>query len=389
VLASFLHATRLVEPGDLPALIDEHARLLGAGASSLYIVDRGQRTLCQIGDDATRVPIEGTIPGRVFATDEALWSESSDASRLWLPVRDGVERLGVLSLDFGGRDDSLEPPATSFAALVAEILVSRALYGDAIECARRTYHMTIAAEIQWGMLPPRSFGTDRVTISGAVEPAYEIGGDAFDYAMNGDHLHIALLDGMGHGLGAATLVSVAIAAYRNARRARMHLVETAIAIDGVVSGQFDGDRFVTGVLGELDCITGELTFINAGHPAPLLLRRSRVVKALTAAPLLPFGFGDADLSTTTECLEPGDRVLVYTDGVVEARRADGEFFGEQRLIDFVERQSASGQSSPEILRRLTSAVLSHQAGALQDDSTLLLVDWLGMPDANLAAPPAL
>jgi serine phosphatase RsbU (regulator of sigma subunit) len=191
---------------------------------------------------------------------------------------------------------------------------------------------------------------------------------------------------MGHGLSAATLVAVALAAYRNARRARMHLVETAIAIDGVVSGQFDGDRFVTGLLGELDCITGELTFVNAGHPAPLLVRRGRVVKELSAPPLLPFGFGDEHMSATTECLEPGDRVLVYTDGVVEARRADGEFFGEQRLIDFIERESASGQSSPEILRRLTSAVLAHQAGALQDDSTLLLVDWLGMPDASLDLP---
>lgn len=384
VLASFLQASRLLEPGNLPAVVDDHARMLGAKSGTLYLVDREQRTLAVMADETSRVPIEGTLPGRVFATDELLWSEADGGGRLWVSVRDGIERLGVLAFDFDSPDDSVEPACVALASLVGAIVVTRAHYGDVIECSRRTHQMTVAAEVQWGMLPPLTFGTERVTISGAVEPAYEIGGDAFDYAMNGDHLHFALLDGMGHGLTAATLVAVALAAYRNARRSRMHLSETAVAIDGVVTGLFDGDRFVTGVIGELDCITGELVFINAGHPPAMLLRRARVVKELAPPPLMPFGFGDEHISTTTEWLEPGDRVLIYTDGVVEARREDdGEFFGEQRLIDFIERESASGHSSPEILRRLTSAVLSHQGGALQDDSTLLLVDWLGMPEASL------
>lgn len=384
VLASFVMAARLLEPDRFPDLVAQHAQMLGAHTGVLYLVDREQRTLSVMGGETSRVPIEGTIPGRVFTTEQMLWSDADGLNRLWVPVRDGVERLGVLSLDFGTRDTRMEEQALVFGSLVGEVLLSRSMYGDAMERTRRTHQMTVAAEVQWGMLPPSTFGTDRVTITGAVEPAYEIGGDAFDYAMNGDHLHLALLDGMGHGLAAATLVAVALAAYRNARRSRMHLLETAVTIDGVVTGQFGGDRFVTGVLAELDCVTGELVFINAGHPPPMLLRQGRVVKELTAPPLLPFGFGDAQLSSTTEWLEPGDRLLVYTDGVVEARQEDGEFFGEQRLIDFVERECASGQSSPEILRRLTTAVLTHQAGALQDDSTLLLVDWLGMPGARLA-----
>ena len=77
-------------------------------------------------------------------------------------------------------------------------------------------------------------------------------------------------------------------------------------------------------------------------------------------------------------LEPGDRLALYTDGVVEARRL-GQFFSEQRLADFVVRESASGLDGPEVLRRLIRAVLEHQHGVLQDDATILLLEWTGPP----------
>ena len=81
------------------------------------------------------------------------------------------------------------------------------------------------------------------------------------------------------------------------------------------------------------------------------------------------------LTVGHEQLEPGDRLLLYSDGIVEARNADGEFFGEHRLIEFTRRAELSGLPAPETLRRLTAAVLAHQGGRLQDDATLVLVDW--------------
>jgi serine phosphatase RsbU (regulator of sigma subunit) len=87
-----------------------------------------------------------------------------------------------------------------------------------------------------------------------------------------------------------------------------------------------------------------------------------------------------------ERLQPGDRLLLHSDGVVEARNADGDFFGSERLIEFVTRQAAAGRPAPETLRRLMLAILKHQGGDLQDDATTILVEWMGDDPQRLAMP---
>jgi serine phosphatase RsbU (regulator of sigma subunit) len=87
----------------------------------------------------------------------------------------------------------------------------------------------------------------------------------------------------------------------------------------------------------------------------------------------------------SEQLEPGDRLLLYSDGVVEARNAVGEFYGVERLVQLVARQSADGRPAAETLRRLNLALLDHQEGKLQDDATTVLVEWLS-DEPQLATP---
>lgn len=140
---------------------------------------------------------------------------------------------------------------------------------------------------------------------------------------------------------------------------------------------------MTGVLAELDLDRGVLRTLCAAHPAPLLVRAARSLGELVTDPGVPLGFGGREDSIVETSLEPGDRLLLFSDGVVEARSPAGEFFGTERLIDLLVRQESYQQPPPETLRRLIVAVLEHQQGALQDDATLLLLEWAGDSGAVL------
>ena len=235
--------------------------------------------------------------------------------------------------------------------------------------------MTLAAELRWAMVPPLSFVNDVVEVCAVLEPAYEIAGDTFDYAHNGDVTHVAVFDAVGHGLEASRLANLAVVAYRHSRRRDVDLAHTVAAIDRVVREQVDPERFLTSLLVELDTTTGRLRIANAGHPPPLLVRRERVIGEVRCERRPPIGFGAVDTPITEVALEPGDRLLLYTDGVVEARSASGEQFGVERLADFMARAAFSEEPPAETMRRLIHSVLDHEAGQLRDDATVVLLGW--------------
>ena len=144
-----------------------------------------------------------------------------------------------------------------------------------------------------------------------------------------------------------------------------------------LASQFGPDKFVTGIVGELDVATGWWRWTTCGHPPTLLVRAGRVVKALDSVIGVPLGLGllAEHPEIAQERLQPGDRLLLYTDGVIEARDADGAFFGTDRLVEFVARQASAGRPAAESLRRLNLAILGYQDGVLQDDATTVIVEW--------------
>ena len=384
-VGDLLRDAQFAVPDDVPALLVKYARRLGALDAAIFLVDYEQRVLAPLpvpdGPDREAVAVEGTLAGRAFSTVSPQWS--GDGGLLWMPMVEGNERLGVAGYELAGPilEGFLEE-MTRLTALVAELVVTKADYGDFFDYYRRRQPMSLASELAWQLLPPLTFGTDRVVISGALAPAYDVGGDSFDYGVGRDCARIAVFDAMGHGLEAGILATVAVAAYRNCRRRKLKLAETVAAVDEVISERFGPERFVTAVMAELDLENGCFRWYRSGHPAPLLLRGSKIVKTLWGDSGMPLGLGSPGMESE-ESLEPGDQVVFFTDGVTEARSPDGTFFGSDRLADLVSRASAGGNPPPETLRRLVHSILDHQAGDLQDDATAVLIEWKGAGKESL------
>jgi hypothetical protein len=224
LLAGSVHA----RPDDLPALIDGVAGHIDATAITIYMADLRQRALIPLGpargenSENGEIAIDGTLGGRAFRLGEPQHGPADEAA-YWLPLCNGAERLGVLRIVAAGDAETI-PAYAELANQIAAILTARRATGDMIERVRRREPMRVPAELIRSQLPPLAFATSHAVISGVLEPCYAVGGDAFDYAVNGDTVHVALFDAVGHGahssgLRAAVLATVALAAYRNAAAA--------------------------------------------------------------------------------------------------------------------------------------------------------------------------
>lgn len=350
---------------------------------TLFLVDHEQRRLWPLARQGKPPPpamsVDGSVAGRAFTTVRThVPDRDAVPYRMWVPLIDGAERLGVAEV-------LVDPPPAdpvrfqrwceSLVGLLGHLVTVKMPYGDTLHRVRRTRAMSPASELLTQVLPPLTFSSHRLSISAVLEPCYEVGGDAFDYAVDGPMARTTVLDAMGRGLRAGLTCVTAIAALRAARRDDHGLYATARAADAALTEQFPDLRFVTGVLTELNMDSGLLRYINAGHPPPLLMRGAKAVRELPGGRRLPMGIEDSRIEVGEEILEPGDRLLLYTDGVVEAYDRGGERFGVERLVDLAERCAAAGLPGPETLRRLSHTVLAHQDGPPTDDATLLLLEW--------------
>jgi serine phosphatase RsbU (regulator of sigma subunit) len=253
-------------------------------------------------------------------------------------------------------------------------------HGDALDLVRLRRRRSVAGELIWSLLPPLTAGVDNFVVTGVLEPRYDVGGDAFDYSLSETTAQLMIIDAVGHDLGSGLIAATALSAYRSARHAGHRLFEQVRSIDEAILNQFGGSgSFATGVLAELDLVTGRLRYVNAGHPPPLIMRGGKVVRPLSGGRRLPLGLGPRNLSVGEETLQPEDWLMLHTDGITEARDRAGAFFGEERLTDFLRREAAAGHPPPETARRLIKAVLAHQDGELQDDASVLLARWTKSP----------
>ncbi|MFF4519465.1 PP2C family protein-serine/threonine phosphatase [Streptomyces mirabilis] len=386
MLAGLLDASHLMPLDALPEQAEEHARAAGFSGISIYVADlmlAGLHLLtapeATAAEEERHLRIEGTVPGRAYQHGDLTSAGPADEHGVawWVPVVDGTERLGLLRLHSAHDDARAREDADRLAALLALIIVAKRGSSDTLARLMRTGPLNIAAEMQWNLMPPRAYADARIVIAASMEPAYEISGDVFEYALDGPLVHLTILDAMGHDTAAGLSSALAFGVCRNARRQGADLIGRGEAMEAALIDQYGTSRYVTGILATLDTRTGLLSWVNRGHHPPIIIRDNCWTSHLQCQPAHPMGT-DLGLKSTVcrEQLQRGDRVTLFTDGITEARRPGGPEFGRDRFTDFLIRH-ADGLPLPETLRRLVHAVLDYHHGQLQDDATVLMCEWLG------------
>jgi serine phosphatase RsbU (regulator of sigma subunit)/ribosomal protein L12E/L44/L45/RPP1/RPP2 len=334
-------------------------------------------------ESATVLPFDGGPAEQAIRTQQVQIAgpdarrSASNGGGQWLvfaPVTERGEAIGVLELTLPTAPDAAGVAEIArLAHVLAFVVIANRRHTDLFEWGQRTRPLSLSAEIQHRLLPgPQTCDAGSFTLAGWLEPAATIAGDTFDFSLERDVLHVSLTDAMGHGVAAALTATLCVGALRNARNRGASLLEQvtttnqALVDHTAASGLED---FVTGLIGRVDLRTGSVELVNAGHVAPYLVRESRPVP-LDLPAHLPLGmFVDTAYSTTRVDLQPGDRLVFLTDGMVE-RNAVG--------VDFPAAIAATSTLHPrEAVRALADRVLEATRDELNDDATVLCLDWYG------------
>jgi serine phosphatase RsbU (regulator of sigma subunit) len=382
-LDELLAAVEDAPPVDAADVVGERlAQELGATAVSFLIADFSGRALIRLDYDgsagggraqgretAERVPLADTPQGRALAeqTVEVV------GTCVYAPVTNRGEAIGVLELTLPQAPDAEAIADVALAAhALAYVVIANRRFTDLFAWGQRSVKLSLAAEIQHRLLPGSyTCEAGQFTLAAWLEPAGNVGGDTFDFAIERDTLHLSITDAMGHTVGAAVLATVLVGALRNARRAGTGLTEQArLASAGLGDFAQDGG-FVTGQLVRIDLATGTALMVNAGHPPPLRLRDGRVERLdLLVDP--PFGtVPDYEYREQPLPLLPGDRIMFVTDGMLERNAASVDIAALM--------EAAAGLHPREAVQHLIRAVLQAVDGELADDAAALCLDWHGGP----------
>lgn len=353
----------------------------------LLMADYGLTVLqpvTELPHTADPVRLRSSPAGRCFSAQAPVVSHDAIGRWLHVPVSVRGDRLGVMSfsLPTQGPDDSSEVAASLVSELaeVAETLGHELIVAerdtDVYLQARRKDRLTLAAEMQWQLLPGRSCQRAEYEIGAQLEPAYAIFGDNFDWSADANRLTLTVTNGMGEGINAALLTNLAINALRNARRAGVSLNDQASLADQAIYAAHAGRMHVAVLLAEFDLETGAMKVVDAGSPR-LFRLRGGMVEMIEFEEQLPLGMFDQTVyRPQTFQADPGDRLLFVSDGVYDVGSISGEKYGARALA----RAFSATRMLPsaEVPRAILSELSGHRGDqAVGDDALVVCLDWHG------------
>jgi serine phosphatase RsbU (regulator of sigma subunit) len=385
-LRSLLTRAEAAAPvGVVDAMAAALLEMLDAREVSFMIADFSGRSLNRLGhiapsagpgsrseESSVRVALEGTPYGAALAGQRSVLLPEGDDTRVLAPVTSRGEAVGVLELVLPFEPAPITLEDVELAAhQLAYMVIANRRYTDLFEWGQRTVPVSLAAEIQRRLLPASfTCEADQFTLAGWLEPAGEVGGDTFDFSLDRNTLHVSMTDAMGHTVESALLATLVVGALRNTRRRGASLIDQAqSAHEALLAYAQPQVGFVTGQLFRVDLVAQTAHVLNAGHPRPFRLREggAQEIDLVAEEPLgaLP----GASWSEQELPLEPGDRVLFLTDGMLE-RNAES--------LNIPALMLASAHLHPrEAIQHLTHSVLDACGGELRDDATSLCFDWHG------------
>ncbi|MEU0132075.1 MULTISPECIES: PP2C family protein-serine/threonine phosphatase [unclassified Streptomyces] len=372
--------------GEFQALIRS---LYGASQVELLVADYAMTQLQPVGvlpHTRRSVPVHDSDPGRAFGAQEphTVRDPGTSTATVYLPVSVRGDRTGVLSVtlpdDGSGPDATVVDGLRSCAEALAHEIVVAERDTDVFLQARRAERLTLAAEMQWQLLPGRSCARPEYSIGAQLEPAYAIHGDNFDWSASADDLVLTVNNGMGEGIEAALLTNLAVNALRNARRAGLSLTDQAYLADQALYGQYQGGSFLATLLLRFHLPTGEVEIIDAGSPRIWRLRRG-VVDPVGLEAQMPLGmFEDTVYTPQRLTVEPGDRLFFVSDGVYDALSPSGEKYSLHALVRAIHETRLL--PAAQVPRALLERLLGHRGpGPAADDSLVVCLDWHGRPSS--------
>jgi serine phosphatase RsbU (regulator of sigma subunit) len=367
-------AILLLEGPDSPVIKSSRSR------SGLPITRVSRSIARRVLDQRVSLLIPNILEDATLRSQDSIMSSGIRAALcapLWYTATSGTDQdavIGLVYLDTLARqsfgEDDLKI-VTAVANVAASKIENVRLIEESIEKRRLEEDIHVAAGIQQGLLPRKAPQVPGYDLAGSNRPCHTVGGDYYDFSYEQGQLLMALGDVSGKGIGAALLMTVLRAAVR-AHWAEAGMAEAVARINRTVCQNVPENKYVTFCMAQLDPQSGRLTYVNAGHNPPLLVRADGPTETLTEGGMVLGMFESVPFAQATVDLRPGDTLVIYSDGVTETFDAEGNEFAEDRLADVARRgRGLSAEAlEGEILRDLE---LFSRGAKATDDRTLIVL----------------